>query len=96
MRLLSAILWLIGILVGVSFAVLNSHELPLNYFFGKTIIYFPFLFILLLLAGALLGMLALLPKLLRAKSKARQLKQKMQALEEEVTNLRRIPIKDAH
>ena len=96
MRIFSYIIWVLLIIIGVSFAILNSQSLSLNYFVGKTTIYFPFLFLLLLLCGAILGFLAALPFLMRSKAQAHRLKQKMKALEQEVANLRAIPIKDPH
>ncbi len=96
MRIFSYIVWIVLIIVGASFAILNSQTLPLNYFVGKTTIYFPLLFLLLLLFGAMLGVLALLPFLIRNKAKIHRLKHKMKTLEQEVTNLRAIPIKDPH
>lgn len=96
MRIISAILWIVLIIAGSSFAILNSQSLSLNYFVGTTTIYFPFLFLLLLLFGALLGGLAFLPFLIRSKAQSHRLKQKMKSLEQEVINLRSIPIKDPH
>lgn len=96
MRIFTYIIWAILIVLGVCFAILNSHTVPLDYFVGKTTIYFPFLFLLLLLVGAFLGILAVLPFLIRSKAKAHRLKQKMKALDQEIMNLRTIPIKDSH
>jgi len=96
MRIFSYIAWIVFIIIGASFAILNSQFLPLNYFIGKTNIYFPLLFLLLLLAGALLGVLALLPVLIRAKTRGHRLSQKMKTLEQEIANLRAIPIKEPH
>lgn len=96
MRVFSYALWIILTVFGVSFALLNSHTFPVNYFIGKSNIYFPLLFLLLLLVGALLGMCALLPVVIRLKTQIHRLKQKMKALDQEVINLRRIPIQDEH
>lgn len=96
MRIVTYVLWIVLILVGISFALLNSHTLPLDYFIGKTNIYFPLLFVLLLLCGAILGILALIPLLIRSQTTIHRLKHKMKILDQEVANLRRIPIKDSH
>ena len=96
MRIFSYIIWILLIIIGASFAILNSQSLSLNYFIGKTTIYFPLLFLLLLLCGAILGFFAALPFIMRSKARNHRLKQKMKALEQEVANLRTMPIKDSH
>lgn len=67
MRLLSAVFCIILIVFGVSFSVLNSIEVPINYFIGQKIIYFPLLSLLLIVIGALLGVLAMLPVMIKLK-----------------------------
>lgn len=67
MRLLSYIFCILLIIFGVSFSVLNSVEVPINYFIGQKIIYFPLLSLLLIVIGAVLGMLAMLPVIIKLK-----------------------------
>lgn len=69
MRLFSMILWIILIVLGVSFAVLNSQSISINYFLGPKIIYFPLLVLILLFCGALIGMIALIPFMVRLRKK---------------------------
>jgi uncharacterized integral membrane protein len=61
MRLLSYIFCIILIIFGISFSVLNSTEVPVNYFFGQKTIYFPLLSLFLIIIGAILGIIAMLP-----------------------------------
>lgn len=96
MRIFSYIIWFLLIIVGIVFATLNSHYFPLNYFFGARSVYFPLLFLLLIGLGVLLGWFAFLPTLLKHRSLARRLRQRVKTLEQEVSNLRQIPIKDNH
>jgi hypothetical protein len=42
---------------------------PVNFFFGEKTIYFPLLFLMILFLGALLGMIALLPIIIKLKIK---------------------------
>lgn len=65
MRIFLYLLWIVLILIGAAFALLNSTMVPINYFFGANTIYFPLLMLIILVIGAILGMLALLPKLMR-------------------------------
>lgn len=64
MRIFLYLLWIIFILIAASFALLNANMVTINYFFGEKAIYFPLLMLIILVAGAILGMLALLPKLI--------------------------------
>jgi uncharacterized integral membrane protein len=65
MRLLSIIASLFLIILGVSFSVLNSISIPINYFLGQRILYFPLICLMLLFLGALLGVLAMLPVIIK-------------------------------
>lgn len=68
MRYVIYIFWIIVILVGVTFASLNPQKLTLNYYVNTTTIHLPLLLLLVLVLGALLGVIAMLPSLIRAKS----------------------------
>lgn len=65
MRIFLHLLWIVLIFIGVAFALLNSTMVPVNFFFGTHTLYLPLLMLIILVVGALLGMLALLPKLMR-------------------------------
>lgn len=96
MRFVATIFWIFIIVLAIIFALLNSHSVPIHFYFKAYNIYMPFLLLIVLAVGAVLGILALLPALLRAKSNIRKLKQRMRQSEQEVKNLRTIPIKDSH
>lgn len=96
MRVLAGIFWLIIIVLAVVFSALNSHAVHFNYYLGSFNIYLPLLLLIVLVLGALLGIVAMLPKLIRAKAKHRRLKQQARHSAQEVENLRSIPIKDSH
>lgn len=71
MRILSYLICIILIIFGVSFSVLNSHEVPINFFLGQKTIYFPLLFLMILFIGALLGIIAMLPIIIKLKIRSR-------------------------
>lgn len=96
MRYIVAIFWLIVIVLAIIFVALNSHTIDLNYWVGKCQIYLPLLLFITLFLGALLGICAMLPLWLRAKRERRKAKGRLRNLEQELKNLRNIPIKDAH
>lgn len=96
MRFISYLVWLVLIIIGIVFAVLNSHHFPLNYFFGTRSVYFPLLLVLLLVVGAVLAWLALLPVFFRYKTTIRKLRHNIKMLQQEVTDLRQAPVKGDH
>jgi len=96
MRFIAFLFWIVVIILAVLFTVLNSHSVLLNYYLGEANIYVPFLLLMTLIVGALLGIAAMLPTVCRLKGQHRKLKQRINSAEQEVNNLRSIPIKDTH
>lgn len=94
MRYVLYVFWIFIILLGVTFAALNSQKITLNYYLDTQTIYLPLLILMTLLVGAILGMIAVLPSLLKNKQAARRLRSQVRRIEREVQNLRKIPIKD--
>jgi len=87
--------WGIILLIVAIFAVLNSQVVTIHYYFGELKIYFPLFMLLEIVIGILLGMAFMLPAVLRAKNTGRKHKRRVKEVEQEVTNLRNIPIKDS-
>ncbi|HLD84696.1 MAG TPA: lipopolysaccharide assembly protein LapA domain-containing protein [Coxiellaceae bacterium] len=83
MRYILYAIWVLLVVLGVSFAVLNSHDVQINYFVGDKTLYFPFIMLIILVLGALLGVLALLPSFIRLKVHGYELKRKIKSLEKE-------------
>ena len=96
MRYIVAIFWIIIIILAIIFVAMNSSTVPLNYYVGKSSIYLPLLLFITLVVGAFLGICAMLPLWLRAKNQKRKIKGRLRDAEQELKNLRNIPIKDAH
>lgn len=71
MRLLSYLFCLILIVLGVGFSVLNSTVVSVNYFFGQQNIYFPLLALVLLFVGVLVGVIFMIPAIIKLKMAAR-------------------------
>jgi len=66
-RLLSIIISILLIILGISFSILNSHDVSINYFVGQKTVYFPLLVLILLFMGALLSVIAMLPMIIKLK-----------------------------
>lgn len=96
MRYFTYIFWAIIVLIVVSFASLNSHKVSVNFYIHQSNIYFPLLLLLVLIVGCVLGILSMMPGWLKAKNNARKLRKRMRQIEQEVKNLRSIPMKDEH
>jgi putative membrane protein len=96
MRYVVAIFWLIIIVLAIVFVALNSNHIELNYYTGKKTVYLPVLLFVTLVVGAILGILAMVPVWLRAKRERRRMRGRLRDAEQELKNLRNIPIKDTH
>ena len=96
MRYILYVFWVFIILLGLTFAALNSQKITLNYYLDTQTIHLPLLILVTLLIGAMLGVIAMLPSLIKNKHAARRLKSQVRHIEQEVQNLRTIPIKDVH
>ena len=96
MRIITYIILLLIVLLGLTFAGLNADPVTLNYYIGSSNISLSLLLVCTLGFGALVGILVALVPLIRARQKNSKLKQKVQSIEQEVANLRSIPIKDSH
>lgn len=96
MRIISTIVAAAIVVVGLTFAVLNSAPVSLNYYFGTRTFSLSILLALTLGLGAFIGILLTTPALLRLKRGNQKLKRQVKQAAQEVDNLRSIPIKDAH
>lgn len=93
-RLLSYVLVLILVLLGLAFAVVNAKPVELNYFLGTREVPLAMTLVLALVFGACLGMLFSLGMVVRLKRETLRLRRQIQLTEQEVVNLRSIPIKN--
>jgi len=90
-RIFAYIFWILIILLGVSFALMNSRSVEVHYLAGKIEIYLPLLMLIELVIGALLGVIAMLPKIFKLKAVIRKSRQQTKQLEDELHALR--PVK---
>lgn len=96
MRLVTFGFWIILLVLGIVFAVLNADKVSLNYYFGTAQVELSLIMVLAIVAGALLGVLSSLGVVLKAKREAAKYKKAADIAEKEVLNLRAIPIQDKH
>lgn len=83
-------------LLGVVFAILNAEPVQFNYYFGSAQAPFSLAIIIAMLLGAILGLLAGLGMIMKAKRQVSRLRRSAETTEKEIANLRAIPIKNQH
>jgi len=94
-RLVSLILTAIFVLLGLAFAVVNAKPVELNYFLATREVPLAMVLVLTLTVGALMGIVFSLGMVIRLKRETLRLRRQIQLTEQEVVNLRTMPIKDA-
>ena len=93
-RLLVFLFILVVVVLGLGFAVLNAGSVQVNFYFGTLQAPLSMVVVLAVVVGALLGVLASMKMVLAQRRRAGKLQQQVQLAEQELKNLREIPIKD--
>ncbi|HBC71577.1 MAG TPA: DUF1049 domain-containing protein [Coxiellaceae bacterium] len=93
MRSLSYLVLLIIMLLGLTFASLNSGIVSFNYYLGTKEIVLSLLLVCVFGAGIFFGLLVAVLLWIKAKRDNMRLKSRLKVIEKEVENLRSIPIK---
>ncbi|MDH5408776.1 MAG: LapA family protein [Gammaproteobacteria bacterium] len=95
-KIMSSVFFLVLVLFGIIFAVLNSDMVALNYYFDTQQVPLSLIMLLSMIIGTVIGVLVSMAQLLKARRDVSKLKKQVQLAEKEVSNLRTIPIKDSH
>lgn len=96
MRLIRISIYLLLILLGVSFAALNASTVQVNFYMTTLDVPISVLMTIMLGIGLLMGLLLCLGKYWRLKIALLHLKNQLKITEKEIKNLRDIPLKDHH
>lgn len=96
MRILSYIFILLIIVLGITFATLNSMTVNVNYYVGHKDMPLSLLLAIVFAFGGLMGIIVGLWILIKTKMKNFRLRQKLRMAEKEIENLRAIPLQDKH
>jgi len=94
LTLIKVLLLLLVLVVAAFFASLNPGEVMLHYYFGSIELPLAILLVATLGVGLLLGLFVGFGLFLRAKRDQVRLQRKARLAEQEVNNLRAIPLKD--
>lgn len=96
MRIVSFIFLLLIILLGITFAVLNSAIVTVNYYVGQNTMPLSLLLVLDFALGGLVGLGIGLWLFIKIKLKNYRLRQRLKFAEKEIENLRAIPLHNKH
>lgn len=94
MKIIKLLVVILVVIVGAAFSAINADIVMFNYYFGQIELPLAILLISSIILGAILGILASLSGIIRAKHDANVLKREVKLVEQEVHNLRKIPVKD--
>lgn len=94
MRLLSSIFLIVLIILAISFALLNAEVVTVNYFFAKQQLPLSLLLLAALFIGCLLGFLVQIKVSIQYRYRNYALNKKNNLLNQELNNLRALPVKD--
>ncbi len=89
----SVLLTIISIF-GFIFAILNAEAITIHYHYGSTSLPLSLVMVLCLIVGAIFGLIASFFTLLKLKREIANLNKQVQIVEQELTNLRSIPLRD--
>ncbi len=93
-RLLKVCFFIVIVFMGLIFHMKNDQLVELNYYVNSIPVSFSLVIVLTLCIGALLGVLASLPMILKLKHENAKLIRQVKMTEKEINNLRVIPVKD--
>lgn len=95
LRVITFLLALFLVAVGVAFASLNSMPVALDFYYVQVELALPVLLVIVLMLGVLLGMMSATGYCLRQRRELSRLRRDVKVAEEEINNLRTLPLKDA-
>jgi len=95
-RLVSAFIILLVLLLVLFFTILNGEPVTVNYYLGEIDAPLALVIILSLASGAVLGLIFSLFAIMSARHEVSKLRREIKHTEQELMNLRTLPIKDKH
>lgn len=95
-RLLILVLFIAVGVLGLFLAMLNPYDVSFNYYLGEIKLPIAVLLVLTLAVGSVIGMLSNLLLLFSRRREVRRLRRRIRLQEQEIRNLRDIPLRDLH
>ncbi len=94
LRLASTALYLLVFLMGVIFTLLNKSSVAINYHLGQFELPVAVLVLLAVFVGVVLSLIVCYGSKFKSRIEIRGLRKRMLTLEQEIQNLRKMPLKD--
>ncbi len=94
MRIVKALILLLVVLAGVSFAWLNAQPVPFNYYVGAVETRLALLLAGFLAAGWVLGVLSVVRSIISLRRRLVRAEHELKLSRREVGNLRNLPLRD--
>ncbi|MFZ5592819.1 MAG: LapA family protein [Pseudomonadota bacterium] len=95
-RIINLITFLVVLTIGLAFAVLNAEPVEIDYYFGSWRLSLSLVIVFSLLIGVLAGVVASLGFVFRLKREISALRKLGKLADEELANLRALPVRDKH
>ncbi|GMR08977.1 MAG: LapA family protein [Gammaproteobacteria bacterium] len=95
-RLISFVVLLVVFIFAVAFATLNVDDIQLNYYFGALAMPLSLSLAIATAFGVIIGVIATMGIVIRMRRKLVKLRKTIKLTEKELTNLRKLPIRDDH
>jgi len=94
LRIIKILLFILIILSALAVHLRNDQSVSFDYYLGSVDLPFSLFLVTAVCLGAVLGMIAILPSLIRLEREKSSLSSKMRLTEKELDTLRIIPVKD--
>jgi len=95
-RFISIVVIILILLLVLTFTLLNAEPVSLNYYLGEVEQPLALILVVTFVAGALIGLLSSTLVILSSRHEVSKLRKHIKQTEQEVINLRSIPLKDKH
>lgn len=96
MRIVMLVIYILLIVIGVSFAALNAAAVNVNFYFKSVSMPISVLMTIMLGIGILIGFILFIGRYWRLKAECYKVKNQLKLTEKEIKNLRSIPLQDQH
>lgn len=96
MRIIRIFLYIVLLLVGISFAALNAGSVQVNLYVTTVTLPISVLMVIMMLLGLLTGFILFLAKYWQFKLEILKIQNQLKITEKEIKNLRDIPLKNQH
>jgi putative membrane protein len=94
-RVIGLVIALVIIFFGLSFSVLNAQRVGLDFYFGRADVPLSMILFVALTLGAVLGVMASIGLVIRQRREVVRLRRRVGDAQKELTELRKLPIRNA-